>query len=86
MIRSLVTSSDKRLGRDGILQFKKHRFFKGVDWDTIRDRPGIIPCEITRMDDTSNFDTFSEHDSEDENEKYRQVEKMKCVFFKKKSV
>lgn len=86
LIRSLVTSSDKRLGRDGILQFKKHRFFKGVDWDTIRDRPGIIPCEITRMDDTSNFDTFSEHDSEDENEKYRQVEKMKCVFFKKKSV
>lgn len=72
LIRSLVTSSDKRLGRDGILQFKKHRFFKGVDWDTIRDRPGIIPCEITRMDDTSNFDTFSEHDSEDENEKYDQ--------------
>merc|ERR1711879_414875 len=40
-----------------------------VDWDTIRDRPGIIPIEVSRMDDTSNFDTFSEHESSDD-EKY----------------
>lgn len=71
MIRSLVTSSDRRLGRDGIRSFKSHRFFREVDWDTIRERPGIIPCEVERMDDTRNFDTFSEHESSDD-EKYDQ--------------
>jgi len=72
LIRSLVTNSDKRLGKTGIEGFKRHKFFKDhIHWDTIRDRPGTINIEVTRLDDTQNFDKFSEHEeSEPEEEEH----------------
>lgn len=33
-------------------------FFRGVDWDHIRERPAAIPVEVRSIDDTSNFDEF----------------------------
>lgn len=33
-------------------------FFRGVDWDHIRERPAAIPVEVKSIDDTSNFDDF----------------------------
>lgn len=33
-------------------------FFRGVDWDHIRERPAAIPVEVRSIDDTSNFDDF----------------------------
>jgi len=37
-------------------------FFKGVDWDHIRERPAAIPMHIKSIDDTSNFDEFPDVD------------------------
>lgn len=33
-------------------------FFKGVDWNHIRERPAAIPVQVKSIDDTSNFDEF----------------------------
>lgn len=58
LIRSLLTSSDKRLGRhNGANEIKQHPFFRGVDWETIRrvDAP-FIP-KLRSITDTRFFPT-----------------------------
>lgn len=58
LIRSLLTSSDRRLGRHGgASEIKQHPFFRGVDWDTIRrvDAP-FIP-KLRSITDTRFFPT-----------------------------
>lgn len=50
---------DKRLG--GLRDFEELRsvpFFRGVDWEHMRERPAAIPVEVKSIDDTSNFDEF----------------------------
>jgi len=37
-------------------------WFRGVDWDHVRDRPAAIPLQVKSIDDTSNFDDFPEVD------------------------
>lgn len=58
LIRSLLTSSDKRLGRHGgAEEIKQHPFFRGVDWELIRrvDAP-FIP-KLRSITDTRFFPT-----------------------------
>ena len=33
-------------------------WFRGVDWEHIRERPAAIPVQVSAIDDTSNFDDF----------------------------
>lgn len=48
-----------RLGSQrGIDELKSVPFFRGVDWEHIRERPAAIPVEVRSIDDTSNFDDF----------------------------
>lgn len=42
----------------GIDELKLVPFFRGVDWEHIRERPCAIPVEVHSIDDTSNFDDF----------------------------
>ena len=37
---------------------RKIDWFRGVDWDHIRERPAAIPVTVRSIDDTSNFDDF----------------------------
>jgi len=37
-------------------------FFRGVDWEHIRERPAAIPVHVKSIDDTSNFDDFPDVD------------------------
>ena len=37
---------------------KSGAWFRGVDWEHIRDRPAAIPVQVRSIDDTSNFDDF----------------------------
>lgn len=63
LILNFCTDADHRLGKnDGILEIQSHPFFKGVDWEHIRDRPAAIPVEVKSIDDTSNFDDFPDVD------------------------
>ncbi|XKL63573.1 hypothetical protein PGB90_005937 [Kerria lacca] len=56
------SESDRRLGSvKGVEDLKgvsAPAFFKGVDWDHIRERPAAIPVQVKSIDDTSNFDDF----------------------------
>lgn len=53
---------DRRLGSvKGVEELKgasAPAFFRGVDWDHIRERPAAIPVQVKSIDDTSNFDDF----------------------------
>jgi serine/threonine kinase 38 len=51
--------ADRRMGcQKGIEEVKSVPFFRGVDWEHIRERPAAIPVEVRSIDDTSNFDDF----------------------------
>jgi serine/threonine protein kinase len=38
-IASLLTDGDERLGKNGIDELKAHPWFKGIDWDNLRNTP-----------------------------------------------
>ncbi|KAH9529719.1 Serine/threonine-protein kinase 38 [Dermatophagoides farinae] len=63
LILRFCTDADRRIGsHHGIDEIKQHSFFKGVDWEHIRERPAAIPVEVKSIDDTSNFDNFDDVD------------------------
>lgn len=48
-----------RLGSQrGIEDVKSVSFFRGVDWNHVRERPAAISVDVRSIDDTSNFDDF----------------------------
>ncbi|OHT11055.1 AGC family protein kinase [Tritrichomonas foetus] len=65
-IKCLLTDHINRLDFDGI---KKHRFFKGIQWDKLHDMPSPCVPEVNGELDTSNFDEFEVLDDDDVNEK-----------------
>ncbi|XP_042296815.1 serine/threonine-protein kinase MRCK gamma isoform X2 [Sceloporus undulatus] len=56
LIRGLLCRQELRLGQKGINDFKCHPFFKGIDWDNIRQSPPPFMPEVASPADTSNFD------------------------------
>ncbi|XP_069821605.1 serine/threonine-protein kinase MRCK gamma [Dendropsophus ebraccatus] len=60
LISHLICRQENRLGRGGVDDFKKHPFFKGIDWDNLHTTtPPYIP-EVDSPADTSNFDVDDE--------------------------
>lgn len=63
LIQHFCCEADKRMGsKEGINEVKVHPFFRGVDWDHIRERPAAVPVQVKSIDDTSNFDDFPDVD------------------------
>lgn len=60
LIQKLCRDAEHRL--NSVQEIKTQSFFRGCDWDHIRDRPAAIPIEIKSIDDTSNFDEFPDVD------------------------
>ena len=58
--RDLITKfcCDAEQRYNNSTDIKMHPFFKGVDWEHIRDRPAPYQPTIRSIDDTSNFDEF----------------------------
>ncbi|KAF3930422.1 Phototropin-2 [Dactylellina cionopaga] len=57
LIRQLITSADKRLGRHGAEEIKRHPFFAGVDWNSLRQVDAPFKPQLKSMTDTTYFPT-----------------------------
>lgn len=58
LIRKLLTSSENRLGRyGGAEEIKRHPFFRGVDWETIRKVDAPFIPKLRSITDTRFFPT-----------------------------
>ncbi|EPS36700.1 hypothetical protein H072_9738 [Dactylellina haptotyla CBS 200.50] len=57
LIRRLITSADQRLGRGGAEEIKRHPFFHGVDWNTLRQVDAPFKPQLKSMTDTTYFPT-----------------------------
>jgi protein-serine/threonine kinase len=53
LIRNLITSADKRLGRHGADEIKAHPFFAGVNWDSLRSIEAPFRPNLSSITDTS---------------------------------
>lgn len=62
LISQFCCDAEHRLGANGPEEIRQHVFFRGIDWDHIRDRPAAIAVTIKSIDDTSNFDDFPDVD------------------------
>ena len=63
LINKMMSDPNKRLGKNGSEEIKSHPFFKGIDWDNIKNtmKPPFIP-EIENDYDTKYFETFEEEE------------------------
>ena len=62
LILQLVTSADKRLGLNGVDEIKRHPFFRGVDWNNIRNVKAPFIPDIKNDWDNKYFDKFPEQE------------------------
>ena len=62
LILKLVTSADKRLGLNGVDEIKRHPFFRGVDWNNIRNVKAPFIPDIKNDWDNKYFDKFPEQE------------------------
>eukprot|EP01117_Protostelium_nocturnum_P016795 TRINITY_DN671_c0_g1_i1.p1 TRINITY_DN671_c0_g1~~TRINITY_DN671_c0_g1_i1.p1 ORF type:complete len:498 (-),score=212.91 TRINITY_DN671_c0_g1_i1:219-1712(-) len=66
LIQSFCCDQSERIGLRGLEEIKSHAFFKGIDWDKIREMtPPIVPDLDSKLD-TKYFDEFEEEESDEE--------------------
>ncbi len=62
LIIKLITNSNSRLGKNGSEEIKSHPFFKGINWNKIKEmRPPFIP-KLKNDHDIKYFEIFESND------------------------
>ena len=62
LIYKMINDKNIRLGKNGASEIKEHPFFKGFDWDNIRNlKPPFIP-QLSSDYDTRYFEIFKEQE------------------------
>ena len=62
ILKRLICETDNRLGRNGVAEIKAHPFFKGIDWEAMREQKAPYIPTITSEVSNENFDQFDEED------------------------
>ena len=62
LIKRMVCSHENRLGVNGVEEIKKHPFFKGVDWDNLRNVKAPFIPDLENEWDNKYFDQFPEQE------------------------
>ena len=62
VLKRFMSDADDRLGARGVDEIKSHPFFRGIDWEKIRNGPSKWAKPELRDDDTTNFDKFDEEE------------------------
>jgi serine/threonine kinase 38 len=62
LIYKMINNKNMRLGKNGSDEIKKHPFFKGVDWDNIREQKAPFIPELSSDYDTRYFEIFQEQE------------------------
>ena len=85
ILRKLISGQETRLGTNGADEIKNHPFFKGIDWNHIKETliPPFIP-ELKNNYDTKYFDEFEEDEPfypiNNENNKGKKFQKKDMCF------
>jgi hypothetical protein len=80
LIKRLVTDIDKRIGYDSVVEIKEHLFFKGIDWENLKNTKPVFIPEVNSRLDTKYFDKFEEEEPfyPSKNEVSKQISKDIC--------
>jgi serine/threonine kinase 38 len=62
LIKKLICDPNERLGSRGAQEIKNHPFFKGINWEKIRETRAPWMPKLQNEFDTSNFDKFEENE------------------------
>ena len=85
ILKKLINDPDKRLGKNGADEIKKHPFFKNIDWQHIKETliPPFIP-ELSGPYDSTYFDEYEETEPfyplNNNNGKYKKYQKKDMCF------
>ena len=85
ILRKLITDPENRLGVNGADEIKSHPYFKGIDWNHIKETliPPFIP-DLKNNYDTKYFDEFEEDEPfypiNNENNKGKKFQKKDMCF------
>lgn len=62
ILKRLICDTESRLGRNGVTEIKAHPFFKGLDWESMREKKAPYIPNISSEISNENFDAFDEED------------------------
>jgi serine/threonine kinase 38 len=62
ILKRLLCDADNRLGANGVQEIKDHPFFRGLDWDNLRNTRSPFVPNVKDEEDCSRFDDFEEEE------------------------
>jgi serine/threonine kinase 38 len=79
ILKRFMCDADDRLGSRGVEEIKAHPFFRGLDWDAMRNEESKYKPVSQGEDDCTRFDRFEEEEpwlpTGDESKKSRKMRK-----------
>jgi serine/threonine kinase 38 len=62
ILKKLLCDAEFRLGANGVEEIKRHAFFDGINWDSIRESKSPYVPELLSDEDCKRFDKFDEEE------------------------